>query len=98
MSLSGLLLAGLATVQWRRSSEQTASLARYTVVAERGSLPAGAQRLKQMADGIAAWEQDGILSGKRASHLLIAQPHRLIELAEQVKQLHARYLELAAEP
>ena len=39
MSLSGLLLAGLATVQWRRSSEQTASLARYTVVAERGSLP-----------------------------------------------------------
>lgn len=32
---------------------------------------------------LSAWEQEGILSGKRASHLVIARPHRLVEIAEQ---------------
>lgn len=32
---------------------------------------------------LAAWEQEGILSGKRAEHLVITQPHRLVAIAEQ---------------
>ncbi|MEB3233853.1 MAG: efflux RND transporter periplasmic adaptor subunit [Cyanobacteriota bacterium] len=33
------MVAGTGLLQWRRSSEQQASLARYTVLAQRGSLP-----------------------------------------------------------
>lgn len=32
---------------------------------------------------LAAWEHEGILSGKRASHMIIAQPHRLVEADER---------------
>jgi CRP-like cAMP-binding protein len=32
---------------------------------------------------LSAWEQEGILSGKRRAHLIIAKPHRLVEIAEQ---------------
>jgi CRP-like cAMP-binding protein len=32
---------------------------------------------------LAAWEQEGIVSGKRSSHLVIAKPHRLVQIAEQ---------------
>ena len=31
---------------------------------------------------LSAWEAEGIVSGKRASHLVIARPHRLVEIAE----------------
>ena len=39
VSLAALALAGVGSMQWRRSSEQKASLAQYTVLAQRGSLP-----------------------------------------------------------
>ena len=42
-----------------------------------------ATTLHTVSRTLAAWEQEGILSGKRASHLVIAQPHRLVEIAEQ---------------
>jgi CRP-like cAMP-binding protein len=32
---------------------------------------------------LSAWMNDGILEGKRSSHLVILQPHRLVEIAEQ---------------
>ncbi len=38
-SLAGLLLVSVAGLNWRKTSEQRASLARYTVQAQRGSLP-----------------------------------------------------------
>jgi HlyD family secretion protein len=38
-SIAAVVLVGVGGLQWRRSSEQKASLARYTVLAERGSLP-----------------------------------------------------------
>lgn len=42
-----------------------------------------ATTLHTVSRTLAAWEQEGILSGKRTSHLVIAQPHRLVEIAEQ---------------
>ena len=42
-----------------------------------------ATTLHTVSRTLAAWEQQGILSGKRAAHLVIAEPHRLVEIAEQ---------------
>ena len=42
-----------------------------------------ATTLHTVSRTLAAWEQQGILSGKRAAHLVIAEPHRLVEVAEQ---------------
>lgn len=42
-----------------------------------------ATTLHTVSRTLAAWEQEGILSGKRASHLVITMPHRLVEIAEQ---------------
>lgn len=42
-----------------------------------------ATTLHTVSRTLAAWEHDGILSGKRGSHLIITQPHRLVEIAEQ---------------
>lgn len=42
-----------------------------------------ATTLHTVSRTLAAWEQEGILSGKRSAHLVIAQPHRLVEIAEQ---------------
>jgi HlyD family secretion protein len=39
VSVAALVVAGFGGLQWRRSSTQMAALARYTVLAERGSLP-----------------------------------------------------------
>jgi len=39
VSVVALVVVGVAGLQWRRSSDQKASLARYTVLAQRGSLP-----------------------------------------------------------
>ncbi|MFM1812698.1 MAG: hypothetical protein RLZZ336_1636 [Cyanobacteriota bacterium] len=39
VSVVALVVAGFGGVQWRRSSTQKAALARYTVLAQRGSLP-----------------------------------------------------------
>ncbi|MEB3235613.1 MAG: efflux RND transporter periplasmic adaptor subunit [Cyanobacteriota bacterium] len=39
VSVAALLVLGVGGLQWRRSSEQKASLARFTVLAQRGSLP-----------------------------------------------------------
>jgi len=41
-----------------------------------------ATTLHTVSRTLAAWEQEGILSGKRASHLVITKPHRLVEIAE----------------
>jgi CRP-like cAMP-binding protein len=42
-----------------------------------------ATTLHTVSRTLSAWEQEGILTGKRASHLVIAKPHRLVEIAEQ---------------
>lgn len=42
-----------------------------------------ATTLHTVSRTLAAWEQQGILSGKRSAHLVIARPHRLVEIAEQ---------------
>jgi len=42
-----------------------------------------ATTLHTVSRTLAAWEQEGILSGKRSSHLVITKPHRLVEIAEQ---------------
>lgn len=42
-----------------------------------------ATTLHTVSRTLAAWEQEGILTGKRSSHLVIAKPHRLVEIAEQ---------------
>lgn len=42
-----------------------------------------ATTLHTVSRTLSAWEQEGILSGKRASHLVITKPHRLVEIAEQ---------------
>lgn len=42
-----------------------------------------ATTLHTVSRTLAAWEQEGILSGKRAAHLIITKPHRLVEIAEQ---------------
>ena len=42
-----------------------------------------ATTLHTVSRTLAAWEQQGVLTGKRSSHLVIVQPHRLVELAEQ---------------
>jgi len=42
-----------------------------------------ATTLHTVSRTLAAWEQQGILSGKRAAHLVITKPHRLVEIAEQ---------------
>ncbi len=42
-----------------------------------------ATTLHTVSRTLAAWEQEGIVSGKRGSYLTIAQPHRLVEIAEQ---------------
>jgi HlyD family secretion protein len=39
VSVVALVVAGVGAAQWRRGSEQSAALARYTVLAKRGSLP-----------------------------------------------------------
>jgi len=39
VSVVALVVAGFGGLQWRRSSSQTAALARFTVLAQRGSLP-----------------------------------------------------------
>ena len=39
VSVVALVVAGVGAAQWRRGSEQSAALARYTVLAQRGSLP-----------------------------------------------------------
>lgn len=41
-----------------------------------------ATTLHTVSRTLAAWEQEGILSGKRATHLVIARPRRLQEIAE----------------
>lgn len=41
-----------------------------------------ATTLHTVSRTLAAWEQEGILSGKRTSHLVITKPHRLVEIAE----------------
>lgn len=42
-----------------------------------------ATTLHTVSRTLSAWEQEGILTGKRTSHLVIAKPHRLVEIAEQ---------------
>lgn len=42
-----------------------------------------ATTLHTVSRTLSAWEQEGILSGKRSSHLVITKPHRLVEIAEQ---------------
>lgn len=42
-----------------------------------------ATTLHTVSRTLAAWEQEGVLSGKRTTHLVIMQPHRLVEIAEQ---------------
>jgi CRP-like cAMP-binding protein len=42
-----------------------------------------ATTLHTVSRTLAAWEQDGIVSGKRSHHLLILKPHRLVEIAEE---------------
>src|SRR3546814_11485016 len=42
-----------------------------------------ATTLHTVSRTLAAWEQEGILTGKRTVHLVITQPHRLVEIAEQ---------------
>ncbi|HEY9566520.1 MAG TPA: Crp/Fnr family transcriptional regulator [Thalassobaculum sp.] len=42
-----------------------------------------ATTLHTVSRTLAAWEQEGILTGKRTAHLVITQPHRLVEIAEQ---------------
>lgn len=42
-----------------------------------------ATTLHTVSRTLAAWEHEGILTGKRTTHLLIVQPHRLVEIAEQ---------------
>lgn len=32
---------------------------------------------------LSAWINEGVLKGRRSSHLVICQPHRLVEIAEQ---------------
>lgn len=41
-----------------------------------------ATTLHTVSRTLAAWEQEGILSGKRTTHLVITKPHRLVEIAE----------------
>lgn len=41
-----------------------------------------ATTLHTVSRTLSAWEQEGILSGKRSVHLVIAKPHRLVEIAE----------------
>jgi len=41
-----------------------------------------ATTLHTVSRTLSAWEQEGILSGKRSSHLVITKPHRLVEIAE----------------
>lgn len=42
-----------------------------------------ATTLHTVSRTLSAWEQEGILSGKRTAHLVITKPHRLVEIAEQ---------------
>lgn len=42
-----------------------------------------ATTLHTVSRTLSAWEQEGILSGKRSTHLVITKPHRLVEIAEQ---------------
>lgn len=42
-----------------------------------------ATTLHTVSRTLAAWEQEGILTGKRTTHLVITKPHRLVEIAEQ---------------
>jgi len=42
-----------------------------------------ATTLHTVSRTLAAWEQEGILSGKRATHLVVARPQRLAEIADQ---------------
>lgn len=42
-----------------------------------------ATTLHTVSRTLAAWEQEGILTGKRSAHLVIIKPHRLVEIAEQ---------------
>ncbi len=42
-----------------------------------------ATTLHTVSRTLAAWEHEGILSGKRSEHLVITKPHRLVEIAEQ---------------
>lgn len=42
-----------------------------------------ATTLHTVSRTLSAWEQEGILTGKRAAHLVISKPHRLVEIAEQ---------------
>ncbi len=42
-----------------------------------------ATTLHTVSRTLSAWEQEGILTGKRSAHLVIAKPHRLVEIAEQ---------------
>ena len=42
-----------------------------------------ATTLHTVSRTLAAWEHEGIVSGKRGTYLTIAQPHRLVEIAEQ---------------
>src|SRR3546814_17535227 len=42
-----------------------------------------ATTLHTVSRTLAAWEREGILTGKRTAHLVITQPHRLVEIAEQ---------------
>lgn len=39
VSVAALVVVGVGALQWRRSSDQKASLTRYTVLSQRGSLP-----------------------------------------------------------
>ena len=42
-----------------------------------------ATTLHTVSRTLSAWEQEGIVSGKRSVHLIVAQPHRLVKIAEQ---------------
>ena len=42
-----------------------------------------ATTLHTVSRTLSAWEQEGILSGKRSTHIVVTKPHRLVEIAEQ---------------
>lgn len=42
-----------------------------------------ATTLHTVSRTLSAWQQEGILSGRRASHIVIRKPHRLVQIAEE---------------
>ena len=42
-----------------------------------------ATTLHTVSRTLSAWQQEGILSGRRATHIVIRKPHRLVQIAEE---------------